>query len=206
MAQMLPGLYFLELQHSSGIDDTGVVVLAAYSLNLEVLILQNAQITDYALQELGAHCRKLQYLSVDYCTLLTDAAFATLNVARLKVLSLSGTRVTGTFATHILGCDSMLDCLMCDPGELLDGNLVHSMSQTSKVRTLVLGPNLLSETEWLELSTKFPILHTLLIIGEARVTDTVALSFRAHCPNLRNPSFLSCSVSAEVLELMKQSH
>ena len=202
IAQYLPTqeLYSVDLYGCSGITDAGVITLVQAATNLTKLTLAETSITDDAVRAIGTNCRMLDMLNVEHCTALTDNAFATLNAAHLRILCLCGTQVTGTFATHLLHGDSVLECLLCTTGDNLGADFVHFISETCNITTLVLGPNMLTEAEWLELSTKFPLLHTLIIISVAAVTDAVALSFRAHCPNLVNPRFLGFSVSAEILE------
>eukprot|EP01032_Pedospumella_encystans_P010064 gene10064-11794_t len=173
IAHHLPGLQSFRVDQSSRITDAGVIPLSRSLSRLHTLYLDHLPITDAALRSVGTHCRVLNYLDVTDCSLLTDSAFLTLNVETLKTLHVSGTRVTGTFAVHIFGRKSVLHSFYCCVGELLSAEFVHSLSPNLKLTTLSLGRNQLTETDWLELSTKVPNLWTLCVRNSNVVNDAV---------------------------------
>lgn len=190
-----------QIERSNRITNAGVIALAKSVTQLTSLYLKHLLITDAAIQAVGVYCRALRHLDVSYCTSLTDAALSTLNVTSLFSLNISGTRVTGTFAAHILSARSSVEYLVCNPGAHLN-DFVYSIPICNKLATLNLGMCLLTEADWLELSKRVPKLYELDIHNAQVVNDDVVLSFRAHCPDLLTMTVTGCNVSPAVLKLI----
>ena len=189
VAQHLLGLKELYIDYCRRIADPGVIALAqsATATNLCKLRLTSLDATDVALQAIGTHCSSLQILSVQYCHLLTDSAFSTLNMSNLMSLDVSGTRVTGTFATHVFSATSALlslDIMKCSH---LSADFVHSLAPLSnKLLSLRVGGFRLSESDWMQLSVKFPSLAMLEIKNIPEMDSKIISSFKAHCASLRH--------------------
>lgn len=200
ITQQLPKLETLLIDFCWSITDAGVITLAQSATNLRMLRLNHLlDVTDTAIQAVGTHCRLLGDLDVQHCVSLTDAAFTTLNVAKLRRLNVSGTRITGTFAAHIFSETSDLRLLVCSACDFLTVAFVNALpARYTKLFDLYLGKSQWSEADWLQLSTKFPSLFTLKIKNNVIVNDTIAQSFRANCPRLKNLLIEGCSVSEEV--------
>lgn len=186
------------------VTDIGVLALAKALTRIHSLDLHNLNITNAAVRAVGTHCKTLSYLSVNYCHLLTDAAFTTLDMICLYSLSISGTSVTGTFATHVLTPESNLGSFYCVEADQLNVNFVHSVSLPNKLRTLCLGRNLLTVEDWLELTTKFPNVRDLFVRNSQTVNDDIAISFHDHCPKLCVVTFTECSVTQVVIEQLQK--
>ena len=186
IAQHLPGLETLNIEYSPLVTDAGVILLCQGLTSLQSIDLKGLFITDAAVQAVGTHCRVLNSLDVSDCNLLTDDAFLTLNVARLTSLKVCGTRVTGTFARHVLSATSSLRALFCFVGEHLSSALLQSFTSSATLATLGLGQNKLTESDWLQLSTKVPYLWTLIVRNTTVANEAVIQSFRANCPRLHN--------------------
>lgn len=186
IAQHLPGLKTLNIEYSPHVTDAGVISLCQGLTSLQSIDLKGLFITDAAVQAVGTNCRVLSSLDVSDCSLLTDDAFLTLNVARLTSLKVCGTRVTGTFAGHVLSATSSLRALFCLVGEYLSSVLLESFTRSATLATLGLGPNKLTESDWIKLSTKVPYLWTLIVRNTTVASEAVIQSFRANCPRLHN--------------------
>ena len=185
------------------ITDLGVLAIANSLTQIHSLILNYLHITDAAVRAVGSHCSTLRSFNVSFCHLLTDAALTTLNMTRLHSLIVTGTRVTGTFATHVFCPESILDRFSCYEGEHLSAAFVYCVSPSNKLTALSLGSNLLTEADWLELTTKFPHVDELIVCNSQTVTDAVATSFHVHCPKLCAVTFRDCSVTLEVIEQLR---
>eukprot|EP01032_Pedospumella_encystans_P009666 gene9666-11360_t len=185
------------------ITDLGVLAIAKGLTQIHSLILNYLHITDAAVRAVGTHCSTLSSLNASFCHLLTDAAFTTLNMARLRSLTVTCTRVTGTFATHVFSTESNLDRFACYEGEHLSADFVHCASPSNKLTALSLGSNLLTEIDWLELTTKFPNVDELIVCNSQSVTDAVAISFHDHCRKLCAVTLCDCSVTPEVIKQLR---
>eukprot|EP01032_Pedospumella_encystans_P010932 gene10932-12755_t len=133
IANNLPELQTISVDHCSRVTDVGVIALSHSLTSLYSINLQNLSITNAAVQAFGTRCRALKFLNVNDCRLLTDDAFQTLNVTCLTYLDISRTRVTGSFAAHVLSANSALHVLSCFACEHLDATFVQSMSPVSFV-------------------------------------------------------------------------
>lgn len=155
---------------------------------------------------MGAHCRLLGDLTVTNCPLITDSAFATLNVSQLWRLSITGTRVTGTFAAHVFSKPSILRHFSACKCELLSADFLHSLPAlyTGLKKLSLRQMDRLSESDWLQLSTKFMNLQTLYIYNSPEVNDAIAQSFKVCCLELSKVVIKNCSVSEEVLKSFTQ--
>ena len=124
-------------------------------------------------------------------------------MSRLHTLAVTGTRVTGTFATHVFCPGSTLGHIACFECEHLSAAFVYCVSPSNNLTALSLGSNLLTEADWLELTTKFPNVDELIVRNSQSVTDAVAISFHDHCPKLCAVTFHDCSVTLEVIEQLR---
>ena len=138
-----------------------------------------------------------------HCTALTDSAFTTLNISILWYLDVTGTRVTGTFAAHVFQKGSALKNLLALNCVHLNADLVHVLPERhARLSLLRLGVvNRLTESDWLQLSTKFPNLHSLRICDSIAVNYAIAQSFKRNCPTLTKATLAGCNVSEDVLKL-----
>ena len=199
----LSHLEYVDIEYCWSIMDAGIITLAQYSTNLSSLCLTELNITDAAIQAVGTHCRLLDDLSVPNCASLTDSAFATLNIAQIRNLNVTGTRITGTFASRVLSDASALRMLTGLECEQLNASFVHSLPIcNTRLSSLRLGSvHQLTESDWLQLSTKLPNLHSLYICDAPAVNDTIAQGFKINCPNLTHVMMKDCNVSEGVLKL-----
>ena len=200
----LRGLIEVYISHCPGISDSGVTALARTAENLHTLHLTAlATLTDAAIQTVGTLCRLLKDLTVRNCNLITDSAFNTLNMSKIIDLDVSGTRVTGTFATHVFSATSALQSFYAIHCKQLTSVFAHSITRPTKLLNLWISYVRLSESDWMQLSAKFPNLEMLDIRNVLEVNDNVMHSFKAHCPSLRYVTIVGCNVSEEVLQLFK---
>jgi len=165
--------------------------------------MTSLEVTDAAIRAVGTHCRLLSNLDVKKCLFLTDDAFSTLNMSKLWFLDVSETRVTGTFAKHVFRESSALRRLSALNCDFLNADFVHSfpIRCVNSLSLRLASSNRLTVSDWLQLSTKLPNLHTLHISDTAALNDVAALSFKVNCPKLRNVDLKGCSVSEDVLKL-----
>lgn len=160
-------------------------------------------VADAAIQAVGTYCPRLGELAVTHCTALTDRAFTTLNISILWHLDVTGTRVTGAFAAHVFQKGSALKNFLALHCAHLNADLVHALPERhARLSLLRLGAvNRLTESDWLQLSTKFPNLHSLRICDSFAVNDAIAQSFKRNCPKLTKATLAGCNVSEDVLKL-----
>lgn len=184
------------------INDRGIIPFAHKTTNLRTLRLSDLGITDAAVLAVGTHCKLLANLTVKNCNLITDSAFTTLNVAQLKSLDVSGTAVTGTFASHVFSSTSALGDFTCQDCRQLTTAFVQAFTPYARLGALTLGNLRLTESDWLQLTTAFPNLRILHINDAPIVNDTIALSFKSHCQQLVYVSITRCNVSEDVLKLL----
>eukprot|EP01032_Pedospumella_encystans_P009090 gene9090-10732_t len=203
IAQHVPQLQSFHVGRCD-VTDNGVIALATAATQLRTLELYFLPNTDEALLTVGRCCRNLRDLCVRYCSLLTDAAFVNINVHSLNSLDVSGTHVTGTFATHIFSKCAALESFRYWDADHLTSEFVHSLTCRTKLSTLTLEAPQLTETDWISLSTKLPVLCDLSIYNSESFTDAVARSFLKNCPVLSAPVLDGCSVSPEVIELLHE--
>ena len=200
----LRGLNGVYISHCPGISDAGVAALARTAENLHTLhITSLATLTDIAIQAVGTQCRLLKDLTVRNCNLITDSAFSTLNMSNIISLDISGTRVTGTFATHVFSATSNLQSFQAIHCKQLASAFAHSITRPTKLLNLWISHVRLLQSDWLQLSATFPNLTMLDIRNVLEVNDNIMHSFKAHCPSLRYVTIVGCSVSEEVLQLFK---
>lgn len=200
-----PKLRRLYIEYCSSITDAGVISLSRFAINLCTLRMIGLSVSDAAIQAVGTFCPRLGELAVTHCTALTDSAFTTLNISSLWYLDVTGTRVTGTFAAHVFQKGSALENLLALHCVHLSADMVHALpGRHARLNLLRLGAvNRLTESDWLQLSTKFPNLHSLRICDSIAVNDAIAQTFKSNCPNLRNVLFKDCSVTEDVQKLFK---
>lgn len=124
-------------------------------------------------------------------------------MTELYYLDVSGTPVTGTFAAHIYSDSSIMRRLHAVGCAALCSDFVRSLPvrYLKPVSLRLGGVNRLVESDWMELSTRFPCMHTLEISYTATVNDSIAKSFKSNCPKLRSVTLTGCSVSEDVLKL-----
>eukprot|EP01032_Pedospumella_encystans_P009479 gene9479-11154_t len=201
IAQQVPQLQGFHVGRCD-VTDIGVIALATAATQLRTLDLYFLPITDDALQTVGRCCRNLRDLCVRYCSLLTDAAFSNINVYNLNTLDVSGTLVTGTFATHIFSKGTALKSFRYWDADHLTSEFVHSLTCKTKLSTLTMEAPQLTESDWISLSTKLPVLCDLSIYNSEAFTDVVTFSFLKNCPELSSPILNGCSVSPKVIELL----
>ena len=200
IAQSWPTLQSVFIDYCYNFTDEGIISLAHLVTNLRTLRLTSLNVTDAALHAVGTYCRLLENLDVTNCTSLTDNAFTTLNMSRLTRFDVSGTRVTGNFATHVFSSSSVLSSLTCNKCLLLQSEFVSSLSRYSGLRKLALGDVRLSESDWLQLSSMFPNLRILNLSSVPVVNDKIARSFKINCPELLVVTMHLCSVSEDLVK------
>ena len=200
IAQSWPTLQSVFIDYCYTFTDAGIIALARSVTNLRTLRLTSLNVTNAALQAVGTYCRLLENFDVTNCTSLTDNAFYTLNMSCLTRLDVSGTRVTGNFATHVFSSSSVLSSLTCNKCLLLQSEFVSSLSRYSVLRKLALGDVRLTESDWLQLSSMFPNLRILNLSSVPVVNDMIARSFKINCPELLIVTMHVCGVSEDIVK------
>ena len=200
IAQSWPQLQSVYVDYCNTFTDAGIISLARSVTNLRTLRLTSLNVADAALQAVGTQCRLLEDLDVTCCISLTDNAFSTLNMSCLARLDVSGTRVTGNFATHVFSSTSVLSSFTCKKCLFLQSEFVRSFSHNSSLSRLVLGELRLTESDWLQLSSMFPNLRFLNLSSVPVVNDTIARSFKINCPKLLIVKMHLCGVSEDLVK------
>jgi len=183
IASLRPGLTHFTLIGAPRVTDAGVMVLVKKCALLTSLDLESLSITNTAIQAAGTHCRLLRFLYVPYCSSLTDSAFDTLSAAALIRLDVSGTSVTGTFATRFFRIPDSFKrrSLTCNDCALLSPHVfAQALVQCSALFRLSLNHGVFTQNEWLTFSQHTLPVRYLWLIGSEHVDEEVVRSFIQH--------------------------